>query len=56
MNDEINVIVDLPDVRERFEKLGALPFKMKPAAFDKFIQEEATTLGEVMKASGTKLD
>jgi hypothetical protein len=29
---------------------------MKPAAFDKFIQEEAITLGEVMKASGTKLD
>lgn len=56
MNDEINAIVDLPDVRERFEKLGALPFKMKPDAFDKFIQEEATTLGEVMKASGTKLD
>ena len=56
MNDEINAIVDLPDVRERFEKLGALPFKMKPAAFDKFIQDEAATLGEVMKASGAKLD
>ena len=56
MNDEINFIVDLPDVRDRFEKLGALPFKMKPAAFDKFIQEEAVTLGEVMKASGAKLD
>ena len=56
MNDEINAIVDLPDVRDRFEKLGALPFKMKPAAFDKFIQDEAATLGEVMKASGAKLD
>ena len=56
MNDEINAIVDMPDVRERFEKMGALPFKMKPAAFDKFIEEEAVTLGEVMKASGAKLD
>ncbi len=56
MNDEINVIVDMPDVRERFEKLGALQFKMKPAAFDKFIQDEAALLGEVMKASGAKLD
>jgi tripartite-type tricarboxylate transporter receptor subunit TctC len=56
MNDEINAIVDMPDVRERFEKLGALQFKMKPAAFDKFIQEEAVLLGEVMKASGAKLD
>jgi tripartite-type tricarboxylate transporter receptor subunit TctC len=56
MNDEINLIVDMPDVRERFEKLGALQFKMKPAAFDKFIQDEAVTLGEVMKASGAKLD
>jgi tripartite-type tricarboxylate transporter receptor subunit TctC len=43
-------------VRERFEKMGALPFKMKPAAFDKFIEEEAVALGEVMKASGAKLD
>ena len=33
MNDEINAIVDFPDVREHFEKPGALPFKMKPAAF-----------------------
>jgi tripartite-type tricarboxylate transporter receptor subunit TctC len=33
-----------------------LQFKMKPAAFDKFIQDEAVTLGEVMKASGAKLD
>jgi len=33
-----------------------LQFKMKPAAFDKFIQEEAAVLGEVMKASGAKLD
>jgi len=56
MNDEINAIVDMPDVRERFEKMGALPFKMKPAAFDKFIEEEAASLGEVMKASGAKLD
>lgn len=56
LNDEINAIVDMPDVRERFEKLGAVPFKMKPAAFDKFIEEEAATLGEVMRASGAKLD
>jgi tripartite-type tricarboxylate transporter receptor subunit TctC len=56
LNDEINAIVDMPDVRERFEKLGAVPFKMKPAAFDKFIEEEAASLGEVMKASGAKLD
>ena len=56
MNDEINAIVDMPDVRERFEKMGALPFKMKPAAYDKFIEEEAVALGEVMKASGAKLD
>ena len=56
MNDEINAIVDMPDVRERFEKMGALPFKMKPAAFNKFIEEEAVALGEVMKASGAKLD
>lgn len=56
MNDEINAIVDMPDVRERFEKMGALPFKMKPTAFDKFIEEEAASLGEVMKTSGAKLD
>ena len=56
MNREIAAVMDLPDVREKMEGLGALPFKMEPAAFDKFIEQEASTLGTVMRNSGAKAE
>ena len=54
MNREISAVMDLPEVREKMEGLGALPFKMEPAAFDKFIEQEANTLGAVMRNAGAK--
>jgi tripartite-type tricarboxylate transporter receptor subunit TctC len=56
LHREVNAILDLPEVREKMEALGALPFKLEPAAFDKFIEEEAAALGDVMRAAGVKLD
>jgi tripartite-type tricarboxylate transporter receptor subunit TctC len=56
MNSEINAIIEMPDVREKLDKMGAVPFKLAPAEFDKFIGEEAVTLGEVMRKAGVKLD
>ena len=54
MNREISAVADLPEVREKMEGLGALPFKMEPTAFDKFIEQEANTLGAVMRNAGAK--
>ncbi len=56
MNSEINAIVDMPDVRDRLDKMGAVTFKLAPAEFEKFVGEEAVTLGDVMKKAGVKLD
>jgi len=56
LNKEVSAVLDLPEVREKMEALGAVPFKMEAAAFDKFIDEETVALGEVMRASGVKLD
>ena len=56
MNREISAVMDLPEVREKMEGLGALPFKMEPAAFDKFVEQEAATLGTVMRNSGAKAE
>ena len=56
LHKEVSAVLDLPEVREKMEALGAVPFKMEPAAFDKFIDEETVALGEVMRASGVKLD
>ena len=56
LHKEVSAVLDLPEVREKMEALGAVPFKMEAAAFDKFIDEETVALGEVMRASGVKLD
>ena len=56
LNKEILAIMDQPDVVARFESLGALPFKLTAQQFDKFIDQEAQTLGEVMRKAGVTLD
>lgn len=56
MNREISAVMDLPDVRDKMETLGAVPFKMEPAAFDKFIEQEAVSLSAVMRRAGAKAE
>jgi tripartite-type tricarboxylate transporter receptor subunit TctC len=56
LNKEILTIMDQPDVLARFENLGALPFKMNAPEFDRFISEEAQSLGDVMRKAGVTLD
>src|SRR2546429_927347 len=54
LNSEIQKALAAPDMQERLAKLGAEPPSMPPAAFDSFLREEYTVLGEVMRASGVK--
>lgn len=56
LHKEVSAVLDLPEVREKMEALGAVPFRLEPAAFDKFIEEESVALGDVMRAAGVKLD
>jgi tripartite-type tricarboxylate transporter receptor subunit TctC len=54
LNSEIQKALAAPDMHERLGKLGAEPMAMSPEEFDRFIQQEFSTLGEVMRASGVK--
>ena len=56
LNKEIQSIMDQPDVQARFDNLGALPFKLSAIEFDHFINDEALTLGEIMRKAGVNLD
>ncbi len=44
----------LPEVRARYQQLGAEPLVMSPAAFDKFLASDTAAMGEVTKAAGIK--
>ena len=54
LNAEVTRIMQLPEVRDRMSKLGAEAMPMTPEQFDGYIKEEFSSLGAVMRASGTK--
>jgi tripartite-type tricarboxylate transporter receptor subunit TctC len=54
LNTEINKILVRPDVRESWEKLGAVPVVMKPDEFGRYVQSEIDKWGKVIAASGIK--
>jgi len=41
LNAQVNAIVEQPEVRGQFAKLGLIPAPMKPEAFGKFVREDA---------------
>ena len=43
-------------MKERLDKLGAEPFVMPPAAFDKFIVDETAKSQQIVRAAGIKLN
>ena len=51
LHDEVAKALASPEVKERFLKLGADAWTLKPEQFDAYIKEEFTTLGAVMRAS-----
>jgi tripartite-type tricarboxylate transporter receptor subunit TctC len=53
---EVAKIMTAPDLKERLDKLGAEPFVMPPAEFDKFLAEETAKAQQVVKAAGIKVD
>ena len=53
---EVARIMAAPDLKERLDKLGAEPFVMQPAEFDKFIADETAKAEKVVKAAGIKVN
>jgi tripartite-type tricarboxylate transporter receptor subunit TctC len=56
LSKEVARILDLPDVRERFQSQGAVAKPSTPQQFDAFIRTEIDKLGKIIKAAGARAD
>jgi tripartite-type tricarboxylate transporter receptor subunit TctC len=52
LNAGINQVIDRADVKEAWEKQGALPLKLSLADFDKFLRADIEKWAQVIKVSG----
>jgi tripartite-type tricarboxylate transporter receptor subunit TctC len=56
LQTEVAKIMASPELKERLDKLGAEPFTMPPAQFNKFIADETAKAQQVVKAASIKVD
>jgi len=56
IHEETLKILAQPEVKERFEKLGASVMPMSQAAFDKYLVDETAAAARLVKTAGIKLD
>jgi tripartite-type tricarboxylate transporter receptor subunit TctC len=56
INTEFAKVVQVPEIKNVYEKIGADPIAMSPEEFEKRTAEEIAKLGPVVKASGAKVD
>jgi tripartite-type tricarboxylate transporter receptor subunit TctC len=56
INAEFAKVVQAPEIKNVYEKIGADPIAMSPAEFEKRTAAEIAKLGPVVKASGAKVD
>jgi len=54
LNSEINKILARPDVKESWEKQGAVPVSMKPGEFGEYVQSEIEKWAKIIKANDIK--
>ena len=52
LNAQVNAIVQIPEVREQFAKLGIVPAPMKPEEFAKFVRGEIEIYRRIVRAAG----
>ncbi|MBI4195470.1 MAG: tripartite tricarboxylate transporter substrate binding protein [Betaproteobacteria bacterium] len=56
INGDIAAILDMSDMKQRLEKLGADPAPQSPEEFAKFVRAEVEKWSKVVKESGAKVD
>jgi tripartite-type tricarboxylate transporter receptor subunit TctC len=56
LNKEVNEILAMPEIRKRLTDLGADTNIGTPEDFGKFIAAEIERYGDIVKASGAKVD
>ncbi len=52
LNAEINKAINRPDVKEAWDKQGAVPLVMSPAEFDAYLRKDIEKWARVVKAAG----
>lgn len=56
LNQEINRILVLPDVKERWNAMGAEAIPIAPEAFDRYLAEQVALVAKLAKAANVKAD
>jgi len=56
LNAEINKAIGRPDVKEAWDKQGAVPLIMTPAEFDAYLRKDIEKWAQVVKAAGLKAE
>ena len=56
LNAEINKVIARPDVKEAWDKQGAVPLVMTPAEFDKYLRADIEKWAQVVKTAGLKAE
>jgi tripartite-type tricarboxylate transporter receptor subunit TctC len=54
LNAEINKVIGRAEVREAWDKQGAVPLSMNPAEFDKYLRADIEKWAQVVKVSGAQ--
>jgi tripartite-type tricarboxylate transporter receptor subunit TctC len=54
LNSEIGKVLDRADVQEAWDKQGAVPLKMTPAEFDRYLRADIEKWAQVIKVSGAQ--
>ena len=54
LNRELNAALQMPDIKERFGKMGSQPSGGTPEAFRNLIESEITRFARIIQAAGTK--
>ena len=49
-------VLAMPDVKDRFEKLGAAAMPMQQDAFEKFLDVETAAAAQLVKAAGIRIE
>jgi tripartite-type tricarboxylate transporter receptor subunit TctC len=56
LNAEINRAITSPEVKEAWDKQGAVPLAMSPADFDKYLRTDIEKWAQVVKTAGLKAE
>ncbi len=56
LNTEINKIIASAEISEAWAKQGAVPMKMNPEQFDKYLRDDIEKWAKIVKISGAKVE